>query len=73
MSVDKATPKFRKFFANSVDAMLVADSGGGVAEGTETEVELCTLQALGGPCGQGFHMGPPDHIMGGIRSIYRFC
>jgi PAS domain S-box-containing protein len=42
MSVDEATPNFQKFFDNSVDMMLVADSRGGVISTNEA----CTT-ALG--------------------------
>jgi EAL domain-containing protein (putative c-di-GMP-specific phosphodiesterase class I) len=42
-----------------------------IAEGVETEDELRTLQTLGVPWGQGFHIGRPDPISGGIRPVYR--
>jgi hypothetical protein len=72
MSGDKTTRNPKKRRNPSVDAVPVAELRSAVANGMETEAELLTLQALLAPWGEGFHVGPPDNLAGGIRKIKRF-
>jgi EAL domain-containing protein (putative c-di-GMP-specific phosphodiesterase class I) len=49
-----------KLFADEIGALVVA-------EGIEVRAELVTLQALGVPWGQGFHLGLPGALPTGRK------